>query len=263
MIPFRLALVSTLALVCASPALAQEKVAKLTSLEWPPYSGAALKDGGASVAVARAAFEAVGWKLDVRFVPWKRAVDMAREGSDGVVGYFPEYLDPSVTDFAFSASMGNSPLGLVQNAAKPVTWASIADLKAIQPIGVVDGYVNTVEFDEAVAKGALKVDAVTDDALNVKKVAAGRIQAAVIDQHVLGWFLKNDASLKGLAEKVTFNDKPLAIKTLHVAFGKGAAADAARAALDAGLQKIEIDRIVTDHFVASIAKPGSLLLASR
>lgn len=263
MTTFRFAVVSALALICALPALAQDKVAKLTSLEWPPYSGAALKDGGATVAVAKAAFEAVGWKVEIKFVPWKRAVDMAREGTDGVVGYFPEYLDPSVTDFAFSASMGNSPLGLVQNTAKPVTWTTIADLKAIQPIGVVDGYVNTVEFDEAVAKGALKVDAVTDDALNVKKVAAGRIQAAVIDQHVLGWFLKNDASLKGLSDKVAFNEKPLAIKTLHVAFGKNPAADAARAALDAGLEKIEIDRIVTDHFVASIAKPGSLLVASR
>lgn len=235
----------------ATSAFAQEKVAKLTSLEWPPYSGAALKDGGASVAVAKAAFEAVGWKVDVRFLSWKRAVDMAREGIDGVVGYFPEYLDPSVTEFVFSASMGNSPLGLVQGAAKPVAWSSIADLKAIQPIGVVDGYVNTAEFDDAVAKGALKVDTVSDDALNVKKVAAGRIQAAVIDQHVLGWYLKNDASLKGLADKVAFNEKPLAIKTLHVAFGKGPQAEAARAALDEGLAKIQIEKIVADHFIAS------------
>ncbi|MFD2263695.1 substrate-binding periplasmic protein [Lacibacterium aquatile] len=263
MTAFRIAFATALALVYALPVFAQDKVAKLTSLEWPPYSGAALKDGGATVAVARAAFEAVGWKIEVKFVPWKRAVEMAKQGDDGTVGYFPEYFDAEASDFNFSVSMGNSPLGLVQPADKPVVWSSIADLKGAQPIGVVDGYLNTPEFDAAVASGTLKVDTVSDDTLNVKKVAAGRIKAAVIDQHVLGWYLKNDASLKGLADRVAFNEKPLAIKTLHIAFGKNARADAARAALEAGLEKIEIDRIVNDHFVASLTRRGAILLASR
>ena len=44
--------------------MAQDKVIRLTSLEWPPYSGEAVDAQGASVAVVRAALEAVGYRLD-------------------------------------------------------------------------------------------------------------------------------------------------------------------------------------------------------
>lgn len=54
------------------------------------YSGEQLEREGASIAVARAAFEAVGYRLEVRYFPWKRTVLEAKEDSD-IIGFLPEY----------------------------------------------------------------------------------------------------------------------------------------------------------------------------
>jgi polar amino acid transport system substrate-binding protein len=53
----RFAAALVLGLVFAGAAAAQEPRAKLTSLEWPPYSGAALPGGGLTVAVLRTALK--------------------------------------------------------------------------------------------------------------------------------------------------------------------------------------------------------------
>ncbi len=60
-------------LAACSSVMAAEKV-KLTSLDWPPYTSEALKEKGASAAVAKAAFAAVGYDLTIEFYPWKRVV---------------------------------------------------------------------------------------------------------------------------------------------------------------------------------------------
>ena len=55
----------------------QAETIQLTSLEWPPYTGSELPQQGASMAVVEAAFDAMGHDLEVRFLPWQRAVDQA------------------------------------------------------------------------------------------------------------------------------------------------------------------------------------------
>ncbi|MDX1269724.1 MAG: hypothetical protein R3311_20295, partial [Oceanisphaera sp.] len=61
----------------------------LASLEWPPYSGPDLPAQGVSVAIVRAAIEAMGHELVVEFFPWSRAVSMGRN-TEQYTGYFPE-----------------------------------------------------------------------------------------------------------------------------------------------------------------------------
>lgn len=227
---------------------AQQKVIHLTSLDWPPYSGAQLPEQGASVAVAKAAAKAMGYELKVDFLPWARAVAAAESGAGGVVGYFPEYHSADVASrFVLSNPIGSGPLGFVEQRAAPVTWNALTDL-AGKPIGTVRDYVNTDAFDRMAAEGKLSVEVVNDDATNLKKVAAGRIPLAVIDRYVMNYLLSHDASLKSLADKLQFNAKLLEDKQLYIAFQKSPAGEEAAKVINDGLKKIDVAAIVAPYF---------------
>lgn len=217
----------------------------LTSLDWAPYSGKNLKDQGASVAVAKAAFKAMGHELVVDFFPWTRAVNEATSPSSKYLGYFPEYIYES-DSFVFSDSMGQSPLGIVESKKKPISWQTLQDFSNYK-LGVVQDYVNTEELDALIASGALKVKTATSDATNVQKVAGGRIDAAVIDSNVLGYLLKNDKKLKKLQGKVQMNSKILTNKELFVAFKNSAEGQKWLAIYNQGLNKIDVDAIMAPY----------------
>lgn len=233
----RLLLVLVL-IATALPASAQDKVVRLTSLDWPPFSGEALKDKGAAVAVARAAFAAMGYRLEVEFYPWNRAVALVK-ADGGPDGYFPEYDGAEVRQgFILSVPLGTSPLGFAERAAAPVAWTSVDDLTG-KRIGVVDGYLNTEELDSRIANGRLQAETATSDLLNLKKLAAGRIDLAVIDRAVMNDLLRSVPDLKAEASKLRFNAKTLEDKALHIAFRKDARGEAMARLFAEGLTRID------------------------
>jgi polar amino acid transport system substrate-binding protein len=244
----RLVLFVLLAAAAAFSATASDKVIRLTSLEWPPYSGAKVDQQGASVAVVRAAAEAMGYTLEVKFFPWNRAVAMAQDGASGFHGYFPEYhSDDVASSFVLSDPIGSGPLGFVEASAAPVAWSSLADLKG-KAVGTVDGYVNTAEFDALTAKGEIKAEAVSDDLTNIKKVGAGRIGLAVIDRNVMNYLLGTDASLAPMKGKVQFNARLLEDKALYIAFQKSPKGEEAAKVINEGLKKIDAAAIAAKFF---------------
>lgn len=227
---------------------AQAETYKLSSLEWPPFTGPALPQGGASAAVVRAAFAEAGAEVEIVFAPWQRAVALAEEGMEGVSALFPEYQRADSPRSTCSASIGSSPLGFAENVGAPVTWETLDDLKGLR-IGAVDGYANTVAFDQMMADGALKVDLAPDDTSNLRKVSAGRIQLAVVDANVLDYIARTNDKVD--AAKIRFNARPLELKTLHVCFGKHGVGEAARAAFARGLARIDPDAIMAAYFQAN------------
>lgn len=227
----RKALMSAAVLVLAVPAAGAQDTVKITSLEWPPYAGTALPNLGTFWDSVTAAFAAGGTTAEVEFYPWQRAVALGLE-TDGYVGYGPEYFSEDL-NCVWSDPIGQSPVGFVQNVDAPITWQSVDDLTAYT-IGVVAGYVNDgAEFDAQMEAGALDIDAVNDDLTNVRKVAAGRLDAAVIDTNVLGFL--TEVSEPGLADKVEMNETLLISHGLHICFADTDAGRAARDRLNAGL----------------------------
>lgn len=214
----------------------------LTSLEWPPYTGANLAEDGASAKVLREALAKAGMELDIKFYPWQRAVNTAKNDQN-FIGYFPEYYAESIEqDFIFSEPIGTSPLGFIERKENPVSWSSLEELKK-HSIGVVSGYVNTAEFDAMMASGELKTEGVADDATNIKKVAAGRIDLAVMDKNVFHYLLQTNPELQGLADKLQFNDKLLENKKLFVCVRKSPEGEAAVAKINKGVAAIDVDAV--------------------
>ena len=218
----------------------------LASLEWPPYSGKDLPQQGASVAVAKAAFKAMGHDLTVDFVPWTRAFKSAEPASSKYLGYFPAYIK-NTEKFNFSDVMDHSPLGIVENKANPVTWDITADFSKYK-LGVVRNYTNTKELDSLIADGTIKPSVASSDLENMQQVAAGRIDAAVIDVNVFASLLKNSSKLKFAQERIQINNKLLINKELVVGFK--VAGDGAKwlEVYNQGLKKIDVDAIMAPFF---------------
>jgi polar amino acid transport system substrate-binding protein len=230
----------------AACALADDKTVTLTSLEWPPYTGRSLQDQGASVAVAKAAFKAMGYTLKVEFYPWSRAVDMAKN-DPRVGGYFPEYYSDDVNKgFHLSAPMGSGPLGLAQRKGDNHNWNSIADL-AKTKIGVVQDYVNTVELDGRIAKKQQLADVAIDDTKNLLKLAAGHIDLAVVDKNVFNYLMKTDPALKPYNGKLEMNGKLLEDKKLYICFKRTAEGEKLKQIFDEGLKKINVTAIMGQY----------------
>lgn len=225
-----------LALLVAAGGARAETVT-LTTLDWCPYTCAALPDQGLSTLVVTRAFAASGIDVKVEFLPWQRAVQTA-ESDPKVAGYFPEYAG-SFDKFTLSSPLGESPLGLVVPAGKTIADVSVPALSRLK-LGVVSGYVNTEAVDKAIGDKTLPVEAVKDDLTNLRKVIAGRIDAAIIDEYVMRYELSPNRELAGDRSKVAFNPTVLENKTLHIAFAKSPLGEKMKAAFDDGIRKIDV-----------------------
>ncbi|MEW9897866.1 transporter substrate-binding domain-containing protein [Chitinivorax sp. PXF-14] len=235
-----------LLLVATCQAAEEEKVVRLSSLVWPPYSGAALKEGGVLTQVLREAFKSVGYRLEVSYYPWSRAVAVAKR-DPSFSGYFPEYYAKHIeSHFIFSPPIGSGPLGFAERRSRPVSWRKLDDLTPYR-IGVVHDYVNTEAFDKLVAEQTLRADPATSDVQNLLKLAAGRLDLAVVDRHVMNYWLKHAPELEPYQDALQFNARLLENKQLFVCFRKDEQGQRMAKLLAQGLARIDAPRLVASQ----------------
>ncbi|WP_186441196.1 substrate-binding periplasmic protein [Desulfamplus magnetovallimortis] len=241
---YQLILVILILLVLSGFAHAAQPI-KLATLDWEPYIGQTLPDNGYVAEVIREAFKRSGYEIQMDFLPWARVVKMAREGKYD--GYFPEYYsDELQKDFKVSSSFPGGPLVFFKRKGEEIHYGSLSDLKPYF-IGVVRGYINTREFDEA---DYLKKDEATDDLTNFKKLLKKRVDLIVADK-----FVGYDTVRKNLpdaVEQIDVVNPPLEIKDLFLCISKKTPdAQIKLEALEKGLAEIKSDgtleRILKKH----------------
>lgn len=202
-------------LMWSGAAVGREKV-RIVSLEWPPYAGERLDGQGSSIEIIRQVFEAAGLELEVTFEPWNRALFSFRSGEFDAIA--PEYMSREREETClFSKPFQVSPIGFIVTKPKTYSWTRLEELADVV-IGTVNGYVNTQEFDDLVARQVLTVDGVNDDRTNILKVAWGRISLAVMDYNVFQYLMTHDENLKGRMHEVGFNPQLLGEQKLYICF---------------------------------------------
>ncbi len=215
---------------------------KVTSLDWQPYSGKALPEGGAGIAVLRAALKAEGIELEVEYYPWRRALVTAKK--PGYAGVYPIWPEDVPDGFTGSAVLFKSPVGFVEPRDKPLQWKTLGDLKG-KTIGTVQDYGNTPEFMKLINNGTIRTEVVVDDLTNIKKVAAGRIDGAFIDLNNLDYLLKNDA--KAVSSHIQANSRTVDTKDLLLAINNKFHNKNAVSILSSGISKIDAEKIIKDY----------------
>lgn len=216
----------------------------LTSTHWPPYTSQLLPEQGACTAIVREALAAMGHTVSVDFYPWSRAIKLTKMPSSKYLGFFPAYKDRS-DEYLISQAMASSPLGIVERIRFPISWVDTKDLNQYN-LGVVKDYFNTRALDQMIASGDQMVEVASSDEHNLQKVAAARVDAAVIDVHVMG-FLLTKTNLAALDEKLQINKRLLADKSLHIAFRSSKEGQRWQSIFNAGLAKIDVQPLLDKY----------------
>lgn len=225
---------------CASLAQHGSPAIKLATLEWPPYTGQNLPGGGTSTSVVKAAFSAVGQTFQAGFYPWTRAMSMNH--AQGYAGYYPEYASPRTRkECLLAGPIGSGRLGFAVKSTTPLKWDTVRDLHPYR-VGVVRNYINSQALDEAIASGNQAADEARDDAQNLRKLIAGRIDLAVIDAAVFEHLMKTDGNLRPHLGHLVFAERALETKELFVCFRRDAAGRSAYDLFNTGLRKIGLSR---------------------
>ena len=143
----------------------------MVTVNWEPYYGESLKEGGVISDIVMSAFEQVGHKAKVAFVPWRRALKLVKDGQRDVVmgAYFSKERDKI---YVYSQSIYEVEVGLISKKPDGIDrYNDLTDL-ASYSIGVQRDYVNSEAFDAA---DFLNKDIAKSAAINIKKLERGRI----------------------------------------------------------------------------------------
>lgn len=238
-----------LLLSLSSPWLAHanDKTIHLTSLEWPPYASEELPQQGAAIAIATAAFASMGYKLHVTFFPWSRAVAFSQEPDNLFIGYLPEYYSSDTAKkFIYSDAFSVGPLGFAERKDKSITWSELEELTPYR-IGIVQDYINTEKFDDMVKNKSIVTSSTLNDTNNLRKLVSGRIDLAVIDQHVMKYLLNNVSDLAENTDEIQFNAKLLEEKKLYICFNKTEEGYVMVEIFNQGLKNIDVAAILAQH----------------
>lgn len=225
----------SLQVAAAEPA----KTVQLASLEWMPFSGAALPGDGLSSTVIAEVEKRLGNNVKVKYFEWKETVAKGEADAE-FAGYFPVYYtaERAETKCHLSQPVGKSETGIGYLKDTPVPWKKTSDLAAFK-IGVVEGYANSAEFDAAVKQGKQAVEVASSDTNNVRKLVGKKIPGIVVDKLVLRYLTLHS----GAKDSVMFSDHLLTENTLHVCFRRSPAGKALQEAFDAELKKVDLAKL--------------------
>lgn len=186
---------------------------RLATLDWEPYVGQTLKDKGFNTAIVTEAFRRAGYQVKIDFLPWDKAIEEAKKGAYDAV--YPEYYSKErAQDFEYSYFFSNSLLVFYKKAQANITYKNLRDL-ATYRIGVVKGYINTDEFDNATY--LKKVECESDED-NLRKLLKGEVDLIVIDKLVAQYLI--DTKIPEAKGKLAPLEPPLTIHNLFVIFPK-------------------------------------------
>ena len=172
---------SLISMVVMATGQAAAETVRLTNGEWPPFtSEKELQYYGILSRIVTEAFALEGITVEYGFYPWKRALVYAKDGDwDGSIGWAQGRADLT-PDFLFSDPIIVIPKAIFSLKSKPVTWNTMNDLQG-KTIGVTAGYMYGEALEQARQAGKLKVEEVTRDEQNLKKLFAGRFDAFAME----------------------------------------------------------------------------------
>ncbi|OMH31864.1 hypothetical protein BGP75_16645 [Motiliproteus sp. MSK22-1] len=193
-----------------APAYADKLVA--VQNPWPPYLGPELEGQGLSGQIVREALRRQGHELEIRFLPWARALRMVKNGgADLLVAAWwtqerSEYL-------RFSEPYVQNNLKFIKRKSDSFEYAGLQSLSGkrlglIRSYGYGDELTNAKNYHKVV-----NLDLVS----NIRMLLAGRIDLTLEDELVARYTMYQEDPV--LLNTVSFTERALNSKWLYVASG--------------------------------------------
>jgi polar amino acid transport system substrate-binding protein len=191
----------------------EDRYIEMATVAWEPYYGPNLLNKGYISEITKEAFKRVGYVVDIRFMPWKRAMHDTKNGYfDGLLGLY--YSDERAKWLNYSVQTASVKLVFFSIKNKNIHYKTLKDLKPYR-IGTERGFVYTEAFDAA---DFLTKEPVKKIELNLNKLLAGRIDLIVASRNVFRHMVKTRFPQKmKLIEEVP---PPLTVNRLYNGFPK-------------------------------------------
>lgn len=192
---------------------------------------------GFLVTILERASALTGDQYDIHLSPWKRAYEMASRGEGGVVGV--SFNQERARLFDFSKPIYDDDIQIVTLAGKTFPYARLEDLKG-KTIGGVLGASYGESVDKAIASGLFAVERDVSQAGRLRKLLAGRLDAAFIGNGLAGFegVINSQDDLRASRALFTILPTPLTRDPLHLAFAKSMNKREALDRFDAALDKL-------------------------
>ncbi|SDF57211.1 amino acid ABC transporter substrate-binding protein, PAAT family [Limimonas halophila] len=207
--------VTAAALAMPSVAAANEEITVASLTSWPPFSGKELPNKGFSNDVAKTVLERAGYDVTVKLMPWSRAKKMTERGKFEVLTSV-WHNEKRAKTLAFTDAIARNELVFISRKGSGFTYTGLDSLKGMT-VGTVRGY----DYQDAfLDTDHFQREAAESFKTNLKKLAAGRIDAAVGDRLIGKYLVSNKlSSLKG---ELAYSDKALSSKKLYVTVSRKA-----------------------------------------
>jgi polar amino acid transport system substrate-binding protein len=239
----RIIIAFLLVIAVATKCVGQDTV-KLATCEWDPYIGSTTPDNGYVAEVVTEALKRVNYSTQITFLPWARAVSQA--GCGDFDGVFPEYLNESRTSkFVYSDPFPGGPVGLYKRKDNNAVYSISPQqdptkaLRSLQDykFGVVRGYINTAEFDQA---SFLRKEPSNNDTNNLRMLYNRRVDFIFVDKLTAEYIISS--KFPHYQAELEFMPPAFETKSLHIAFSKQAADFKGKInAFNSGLEQITKD----------------------
>jgi polar amino acid transport system substrate-binding protein len=232
-------LVVALLLVCTGGLLQAETLVVFGDDSYFPVVH--LKDGkpaGVLPAILARAQALTGDTYVLKLSPWKRAYELAVRAEGGVLGV--SFNQERAKSFDFSKSIFDDDIQIVTLQSRTFAFTKLDDLKG-KVIGGVLGASYGEAVDHAIAEGLFTVERDVGQSGRLRKLLAGRLDAAFIGNGNAGFagVVDSVAELRTRRSEFAILPKPLTRDPLHLAFAKSMNKRAALTRFDAALEKLK------------------------
>ena len=179
---------------------------------WPPFSDPDLPNQGISIEITRAAYKTQNYEVEMKFVPWARAIDGVKEADYDVL-LAAWHTKERAKFLLYSDSYLENKIKFIKRKGDNFEFSGLDSLTG-KNVGVVRGYGYGDEFSNAPNFSRPEGKNVIT---SIKKLVAKRIDLTLEDEIVARAMLKKQAP--ELLYKIEFTKNALSKNSVHVASG--------------------------------------------
>ncbi|HBN88134.1 transporter substrate-binding domain-containing protein [Rheinheimera aquimaris] len=211
---------------------------KIASLEWPPYASAEMDNGGTAIAELRKLLQASGIKLEVDYLPWEQAQQLAESGD--YLGYFPAWPSEVNAGFVASQPITHSQLAVVALVNNDLALTNTAKMLAQYDIGIVSSYRYPQRVSQLITEYAANIKAAATESSLLSLLQTGQADIAIASPEVMS-YLTQAHNLPSIRVISQFEDQPLVL------------------ALKSSANAAALLAIINNSIAAKAASPGAYI----
>ncbi len=219
----------------------------LAAMDYPPHYGEELKQNGPLIDLVVSVYQQQGYKVDVIFLPWLRALEWTKQGKvDGIIGIW--HSQEREQFLLYSAPIYPNKMVFYKHRSRTIEFVEYKDLaRQNLVLGSTRGYKQVKGLEES----GIKINFVNNDIQNFKLLAKGRVDLLVADKDYAKYILAT-TQLQQIASLVEPMERVLETRQQFVAISKQAKGASDKLTdFNLGLQKLkqqgQLQAILSKH----------------